>query len=139
MLGPPTERPKLLSGGAGLYSTAGDYLRFARMLCDGSLDGARIMKPETARAMREDQLEGRPVSGPMAAMLRDGFGLGVALIREPGRAGQPDSVGCGWVGAAGTSFWVDPDHGIAGVFLTQTWTRLDMGAAFQREAYAALH
>jgi CubicO group peptidase (beta-lactamase class C family) len=41
-----------VAGHAGLFSTAGDLLRFARChLNDGSLDGAHILSPDTARLM----------------------------------------------------------------------------------------
>ncbi|HEY2159130.1 MAG TPA: serine hydrolase domain-containing protein, partial [Isosphaeraceae bacterium] len=40
------------SGGAGLTSTAGDYARFLQMLLNGGeLDGVRVLKPETVKAM----------------------------------------------------------------------------------------
>jgi CubicO group peptidase (beta-lactamase class C family) len=47
------------SGGGGLAGTARDYLRFAEALRTG---GAPILKPETARALSENQLGDRPVS-----------------------------------------------------------------------------
>jgi CubicO group peptidase (beta-lactamase class C family) len=47
------EPPQYTPGGGGLISSAADYHRFARMLLgDGALDGVRLLKPETARAMR---------------------------------------------------------------------------------------
>ena len=43
------------AGGAGLWSTAADYMRFALALANGgALDGARILKPETVALMIED-------------------------------------------------------------------------------------
>lgn len=42
------QRPRLLSGGGGLASTARDYLRFAQMLLNrGELGGVRILKKAT--------------------------------------------------------------------------------------------
>lgn len=47
------------SGAAGLVSTAGDYLRFCRMLArDGELDGTRILGPRTLRLMTANHLPG---------------------------------------------------------------------------------
>ena len=43
--------PGLASGGGGLYSTAGDYLRFAQMLANGGeLDGVRLLVAAHRRA-----------------------------------------------------------------------------------------
>src|SRR5205807_3538768 len=44
--------PTFLSGGGGLVSTAGDYLRFGRMLLgNGRLDGARIIGRKTTELL----------------------------------------------------------------------------------------
>ena len=49
---------KLTMGGAGLATTADDYMRFARMLLGrGTLGGTRILKPSTIRLMSTDQLD----------------------------------------------------------------------------------
>ena len=57
--------PELLSGGAGLVSTAGDYVRFAQMLLNGgTLDGVRLLQPETVREMRTNQLPRPPDPDP---------------------------------------------------------------------------
>ncbi len=51
---------KLTMGGAGLATTADDYLRFARMLLGkGTLEGTRILKPSTVRLMTTEQLDRR--------------------------------------------------------------------------------
>ncbi len=43
-----TKRPKFLSGGGGLVSTAADYMRFCLMLSGkGTLAGKRLLKAET--------------------------------------------------------------------------------------------
>jgi methyl acetate hydrolase len=47
------QEPEFEMGGGGLYSTAGDYPRFARMILDGrTLDGARIL---SVRQLRQGQ------------------------------------------------------------------------------------
>ncbi|MDX1490159.1 MAG: serine hydrolase domain-containing protein [Pseudohongiellaceae bacterium] len=46
-----------LSGGGGLMSTAGDYLRFAQMLANGGeLDGVRILSEDSVKQMHTNQL-----------------------------------------------------------------------------------
>ena len=110
------KRPTLLSGNIGLVSTAEDYARFAQMLLNGgSLDGKRLVGPKTVRYMTSDQLGS--VRGPLPGY---GFGLGFAVRSTIGLAPYPGSEGdFGWVGAAGTVFWVDPKEDLAAVFMTQ--------------------
>ena len=55
-----SEEPAFQSGGAGLYSTIGDYERFARMLLNmGELDGVRVLNPKTVAWMTKPQLNVR--------------------------------------------------------------------------------
>ena len=55
-----SERPDNMayeSGGAGLWSTLDDYLRFARLFVgDGEVDGVRLLRPETLAMMMTNQL-----------------------------------------------------------------------------------
>src|SRR5262249_25141226 len=56
---PYTTQTSYLSGGAGLVSTAGDYLRFAEMLRrGGELEGVRLIGPRTLRFMTRNHLAG---------------------------------------------------------------------------------
>jgi len=51
------KRPKLLSGGGGLVSTAPDYLRFCQMLLNGGeRDGVRILRQNTLAQMTKNSL-----------------------------------------------------------------------------------
>jgi CubicO group peptidase (beta-lactamase class C family) len=101
----------------GLYSTAQDYGRFARMLLnDGSLDGTRILKPETVKLMSSVQ------SGDLKTGFTPGcaWGLGVCLARTPqgvSEALSPGSFGHG--GAYGTQAWIDPAKKVAYVLMVQ--------------------
>lgn len=103
------------SGGAGLYSTVEDYLRFARMLAnDGALDGVRILSPGTVAEMRRPQLAaGFPGLAPGL-----GFGLLMRTVSDPVAARSPLPAGAyGWSGAYGTHFWIDPNRGLAAVWM----------------------
>lgn len=100
-----TQPTSFLSGGGGLLSMAGDYLRFAQMLLDGGhYDGATILSTESVRLMMTNQLEG--ISEERI------FGLGLDTDDE-GRHG--------WGGAAGTRFWLDPERGMVTIFGTQLY------------------
>jgi len=43
-------------GGGGLYGTAGDYLRFVRLILNrGKADGNQVLKPETVELMTRNK------------------------------------------------------------------------------------
>jgi CubicO group peptidase (beta-lactamase class C family) len=116
------------SGGAGLVSTAPDYLRFAEMLRrGGELDGARILGPRTVAYMTKNHLPGGDdltawALGSFSETRYEGvgFGLGFHVVIDPVRAQVPSSIGeFGWGGMASTAFWVDPAEDLSVVFMTQ--------------------
>ena len=135
--GPPNsadagQKPAILSGGGGLFSTAGDYARFAQMLLNGGeLDGVRLLAPKTVELMTSDQLPAAtarhtPVAlslgtiGPVPEM-GTSFGLGFAVRVDAGRNSMPGSAGdFSWVGITGTYFWVDPKEKLVAVLMVQT-------------------
>lgn len=107
--------PSYPSGGAGLFSTAADYLRFARMLAgDGALDEIRVLTPRSVAEIRRAQLvAGFPGLAPGLE-----WGLLVRRLADPAAAKSPLPVGAyGWSGAYGTHFWVDPATGLAAVWM----------------------
>ena len=116
---------KLTMGGAGIASTADDYMRFARMLLNnGSLDGVRILKPSTVQLMATDQLDPRATDRSwLVGKGNGGFGFNFFV-----RTGQPKDANENrgavgeyfWDGRASTLFWVDPDNKLTAVFLVQT-------------------
>jgi CubicO group peptidase (beta-lactamase class C family) len=126
---PYRKRPRFLSGGGGLVSTTGDYLRFAQMLANqGELDGVRILGRPTVALMTENHLPGgatlRDVAMPAAygevGFEGMGFGLTMAVSKGPAEAGVVGSRGeFMWGGAASTIFWVDPVEDLVVVFMTQ--------------------
>ena len=112
-------RPALCpSGGGGLVSTIGDYLRFAQMLLNrGELDGVRLLGPKTVELMTTNHLPPalHPFDDPAA-----GFGLGVSVLTELGQSNVLGSVGnYGWGGAANTNFWIDPKAELIGILMLQ--------------------
>lgn len=118
----PVKPPRLEVGGAGLVSTAADYLRFAEMLrAGGTLHGARVLSPATVRWMASDHMQGI-AGGPDAidpGLTDYGFGLTVAVRRNPGGSafmGEPGAFG--WSGVFGTFFWVDPARELAVVLMS---------------------
>ena len=119
--------PPFPSGGAGLLSTADDYLRFAQMLLNrGELGGVRILGPETVRMMTANHLPDALMTGDGGGgggyTMRSGFGFGcdVSVYTDPFLADDPSGKGTfWWDGAAGTWFWVDPTDDIVFVGMVQ--------------------
>lgn len=122
--------PKLESGGGGLVGTAGDYLRFCRMLLNrGELEGVRLLSPKSVALMTMNHLpKGAEIAdlSPAADAFNEsgyrgiGFGLGVAVTLDPARAGIPGTAGeFAWGGMASTAFFVDPGEDMAVLFMTQ--------------------
>jgi CubicO group peptidase (beta-lactamase class C family) len=109
-------RPALLSGGAGLVSSAKDYLAFLQMLLNrGEANGRRLLAPRTVDFLARNHLPpGVEVSPGI------GFGLGFAVVKDSALAGTPGNDGIlFWSGAIGTLFWIDPAEQLAVVFMTQ--------------------
>ncbi|HVH66916.1 MAG TPA: serine hydrolase domain-containing protein [Gemmatimonadales bacterium] len=140
-----TEDGKLLSGGGGLLSTAGDYLRFAQMLLNGGeLEGHRVLKRETVALILENHLPAAltPVSiAPDWPPGRSGFGYGgaVRVDSEPAVPGSPGTFR--WAGYATTFFWIDPREDLVAMVWTQYLPVMEMwslDSRFQRLVYAAL-
>ena len=132
--------PTRISGGGGLVSTAPDYARFAQMLMNGGeLDGARILGRKTVELMTVDHL---PEGIPTGFLRRGwGFGLGLTVKIKAGLDGMPGSVGnYYWMGIRGTSFWVDPEEDLIGVFMIQIRPNRDITfrQQFKRLVYQAV-
>jgi CubicO group peptidase (beta-lactamase class C family) len=126
------------SGGAGLFSTADDYARFAQMLLNGGvLDGVRLLSPKTVELMTADATSDLkdPLGNPGV-----GFGLGFAIVRDLGATATPGSKGAySWGGILGTSFWIDPQERMLGIMMMQLYpNRGDVNETFQTLAYAAV-
>ncbi len=121
--------PSFLSGGGGLVSTTGDYLRFCEMLRNGGeLDGVRVLGRKTIELMTANHLES---GGDLASVALPGgygevgfggmgFGLTVAVAGPPSATQVIGSAGeYMWGGAASTIFWVDPAEDLIVVFMSQ--------------------
>jgi CubicO group peptidase (beta-lactamase class C family) len=106
----PVDSPDTFQrGGHGLFSTIGDYFRFAQMLANGGeLEGERIIARKTLDLMHANyvpapllplEIGGLPMPGY-------GFGLGSRVLTDVAKSGAPGSVGeFGWSGAAKTHYW----------------------------------
>ncbi len=146
------ERPvgmSYVSGGQGLWSTADDYLAFARVFVEGgAVDGVRLLQPETVHRMMTNRLspaqrdEARMFGLPIFAT-GHGFGLGVAVVVEPDKA-VPTLCGggvgaIGWPGAYGGWWQADPNDSSVAIFLTHNMVDADqMASGVGLGVYAAI-
>ena len=135
------ERPAsmtFVSGGQGLWSTAGDYLKFAALFVSkGSVDGVRLLRPETVALMTANRLTApqratAEVGGLELFASGHGFGLGVAVVLEPERAMPTICRGgvgtVGWPGGFGGWWQADPVDRSARVFLSHNVVERDQFA-----------
>ncbi len=130
--------PALPSGGGGLVSTIGDYMRFCQMLLNGGqLDGARLLSPLTVRLMRTDVLP-KEAKGVAPGI---GFGMDFAVITDPQLAGGYYGEGTYWWGGyAGTWFWIDPVYNliVIGMIQHRSEPMPDVRAMSRSLAYQAI-
>jgi CubicO group peptidase (beta-lactamase class C family) len=98
-----------VSGHAGLFSTAGDLARFARMmLSGGTLDGVRVLRGSTIAqftAVQDPGLSHRALGWETPS------GRNSAGARMSARA-------FGHTGFTGTSLWMDPEAGVFVILLS---------------------
>lgn len=101
-----TDRNRYPLANGGLFSTAGDYLKFSRMILNhGSYGGKSYLKPESVKLMTTVQ------SGNLKTGFLPGnaWGLGWCIVREPLDVTATLSPGTfGHGGVYGTQAWIDP-------------------------------
>lgn len=106
------------SGGAGLQSTAADYLRFCQMMLNyGELDGERLLGRKTVELITLNHIkeDWQPLW-----RTGSGFGLGFAVVTDVAATHTLGSLGTySWGGLASTTFWIDPVEDLIGLFMTQ--------------------
>jgi CubicO group peptidase (beta-lactamase class C family) len=123
-LGEYLTKPALFSGGGGLVSTAGDYLRFAQMLGNGGeLDGVRILEAATLKLMHTNQMpDSIEQIHPFIGNPGNTFGIDFAIVERPdGKTDHMRAQGeFWWYGAGGTWFGVNPVQDLVIVGMIQS-------------------
>ncbi len=127
-------------GGGGLYGTAGDYIKFVRMILNrGEGAHGRILQPDTVDMLSCNHIGELEVGPSKTAnpLLTNDFelppgishkwGLAAMINLDPLPTGRP-SGSLMWAGLANSYFWIDPHNGIAGVMLTQIFPFADVKA-----------
>jgi CubicO group peptidase (beta-lactamase class C family) len=120
-----------VSGGQGLWSTVGDYLTFARMfLGAGTVDEVRLLQPKTSTLMVTNCLnENQRVKARWILDAGHGFGLGIAVVLDPVKAGPRPCGGgvgaVGWPGGFGGWWRADPNDNSVLIFLAHNMVELE--------------
>ena len=125
------QEPEFEMGGGGLYGTAGDYLKFIRMILNGGkANGKQVLRPETVKTMSANHI-GTVLVGPLKTAIPSlsndvdvfpgmakKWGLSFLINTEKAPTGR-SAGSLAWAGLANTYFWIDPTKGIGGVYLSQ--------------------
>ncbi|MBZ5615739.1 MAG: beta-lactamase family protein [Acidobacteriia bacterium] len=127
----PFKPVRFSSGGGGLYSTASDYLKFARMLLGkGKLGNKRILRSETVDEISRNQIGDLTIMELRSSMPQfakdpsripgslDKFGLGFGINTKPVEGGRSGGS-LAWAGIYNTFFWIDPPRKTCAVILMQ--------------------
>lgn len=108
---PTSRRMGGVAGHAGLFTTAADLARYARVMLRGEVDGVRLLQPATLRLMQDTQ---SPATVPERRGL--GWDIDTKYSRPRGRIFPIGSFG--HTGFTGTALWIDPASDTFYVFLS---------------------
>jgi CubicO group peptidase (beta-lactamase class C family) len=149
------QEPEFEMGGGGLYSTAGDYLKFVRLILNrGRAGGGQVLRPETVDQMTRNSMGAtrvkllKTVAPSLSADaeffpgLPKSWGLTFQINEERAPTGRP-AGGLMWAGLANSYYWIDPTNGIGGVYATQILPFADAKSLplyyeFEKAVYASL-
>lgn len=148
--------PAWCMGGGALLGTGRDYIRFVRMMLNGGRhEGQAVLSPGSIAEMSRSSLApGVKVTAMRSAMpavsadaeffpgLPKVWSTAFMINEAPAPTGRR-AGSLAWAGIANTFFWIDPQAGVGGVFLSQVLPFADPAAlaafaAFEAAVYAAL-
>jgi methyl acetate hydrolase len=148
------QAPEFEMGGGGLYSTAGDYLKFVRMMLnEGKSDrGQPVLKPETVAAMSKNAMGATKVTLLKTAIpplsndaeffpgIDKQWGLSFMINNAAAPTGR-SAGSLAWAGLANTYYWIDQKKGVGGVYVTQILPFADSKSlplfyAFEKAVYS---
>lgn len=149
------QEPEFHMGGGGLYSTAGDYIKFTQMILNkGRGNGNQVLKAETVAMMGQNHIGDLNVTrmNSVAPMYSNDVDLYPDQVKKWGlsflintaktlEGRSPNSLA--WAGLANTYYWIDPSRDVTGVILMQLLPFADAKcletfAGFERGVYAGL-
>ena len=147
--------PEFHMGGGGLYGTAGDYIKFTRMILNkGRGNGNQVLKPETVALIGQNhigELNMTKMTSAVAFATNDvdlypdmAKKWGLSFLINTAKTPEGRSPGSlAWAGLANTYFWIDPVRNVTGVILMQLLPFADKKcleafAGFESGVYAGL-
>jgi len=149
----PTEEPEFFGLGGSLFGTTPDFIRLCQLvLAGGTLDGVRIIGPETMPLLLENQMGEASVPRMVSVVrwlsndveffpgTRKTHTLGF-MRNEEDIPGMRRAGSLTWAGGANTHYWIDPRSGIAAVLMSQFFPFCDerylsVYEAFERGVYS---
>ena len=147
---------KFPMGGAGLFSTVSDYSNFCSMLKnDGIYKGKKIISKNSIDLMSTNHIKyldgknAKNISKRLPVVLiedvmnlafpMDGFGLGLYTNDYMNHQSTIANVNrIGWMGAANTFFFIDPNHDFFVVIMAQSRMDFSILNDFENVIYQAL-
>jgi methyl acetate hydrolase len=146
------QEPEFHMGGGGLYSTAGDYIKFTQMILNkGRGNGNQVLQPETVATMCQNHIGDLNVTKmtSVAPMYTNDVDLypeqakkwGLSFLINTAKTLEGRSAGSlAWWGLANTFFWIDPSRDVTGVIMMQLLPFaekdcLEAFAGFERGVY----
>lgn len=128
------------SGGGGLVTSLPDMVALMRALLPG---GPQLLKPGTVEKMMQNHLpDGQTLVFSMLGPIPGkGYGLGGAVTLEPSSLEPAEATGeFQWGGIAGTHWWINPRHNMAGLLMTQRQMAFwhPFSFAFKKAVYKAV-
>ncbi|MDN5002904.1 serine hydrolase domain-containing protein [Bradyrhizobium sp. GCM10027634] len=149
------QTPEFHMGGGGLYSTAGDYIKFTQMILNkGRGNGNQVLKPETIAMMGQNQMgdlnmtkmttAAPPYTNDVDLYPDQVKKWGLSFMINTAKTAEGRSAGSlAWAGLANTYYWIDPARDVTGVILMQLLPFADAKclqafAGFERGVYAGL-
>jgi CubicO group peptidase (beta-lactamase class C family) len=147
--------PEFHMGGGGLYSTAGDYIKFTQMILNKGLgNGNQVLKPATVAMMGQNhigELNMTKMTSAVAFATNDvdlypdmAKKWGLSFLINTAKTPEGRSPGSlAWAGLANTYYWIDPARDITGVIVMQVLPFgdgkcLEAFAGFEYGVYAGL-
>jgi len=149
------QEPEFHMGGGGLYSTAGDYIKFCQMILNkGNGNGNQVLKAETVATMGQNHIGELNVTKMTTAapIYTNDVDLypdqvkkwGLSFLINTAKTPEGRSPGSlAWAGLANTYYWIDPSRDVCGVILMQVLPFadgkcLEAFAGFERGVYDGL-
>ncbi|RXH19609.1 serine hydrolase domain-containing protein [Bradyrhizobium guangzhouense] len=149
------QNPEFHMGGGGLYSTAGDYIKFTQMILNkGRGNGNQVLKAETIAMMGQNQMgdlnmtkmttAAPPYTNDVDLYPDQAKKWGLSFMINTAKTAEGRSAGSlAWAGLANTYYWIDPARDVTGVILMQLLPFADAKclqafAGFERGVYAGL-